>query len=278
MRFLHAPLHALYGNLKMLLLVVITISACNKSHVQTFTPAAMGHGGMGTHSLYPNNSLESLLKCVASGADGTDIDVQITKDSVLVLYHNKTLDRTTSVNGEICNTTWSELQYAYYTGYSYARYNLIRLKDALHALPLQSFTLSLDCKFKNENPDKAYLRWFARQIKACCTEYPLLQTCFVESVNPYFLNYLQDLSLNIKPVLYTRNFDGGVNTAIQYRYFGISMSNLEITNDNVKTAQHAGLYVMVWDVSSFKDHDNALQKQPNCIQSDRIQYLLKQIR
>ena len=81
MRFLHAPLHALYGNLKMLLLVVITISACNKSHVQTFTPAAMGHGGMGTHSLYPNNSLESLLKCVASGADGTDIDVQITKDS-----------------------------------------------------------------------------------------------------------------------------------------------------------------------------------------------------
>lgn len=237
----------------------------------------MGHGGMGTYSLYPNNSLESLLKCIASGADGTDIDVQITKDSVLVLYHNQTLDQTTSLNGEICNKTWPELQYAYYTGYSYARYNLIRLKDALNALSLQSFTLSLDCKFKNENPDKAYLRWFARQIKTCCTEYPLLQTCFIESVNPYFLNYLQDLSLHMKPILYSRNFDWCLNTAIQYRFFGISMSNLEITNDEVKTAQNAGLYLIVWNVSSFKDHHDAIQKQPNCIQSDRIHYLLKQL-
>lgn len=263
--------------LKLCGIGILFLTACKKPLSLSAPITAMGHGGMGWHSVYPVNSLESLLQCAAVGADGTDIDLQITKDSVLVLFHNTNLDQSTSLKGAICDKTWSELQHGYYTGNVYAGYRIITLKDALRALPQQQFTLSLDCKFKNDNPDFEYLRCFARQLFACCNEYPQLNSCFVESVNPYFLNYLHELDSTFKRVLYARDFELGLKTAIAYQYYGISMSNQEISKEEVKTAQNTGLYVMLWNVSSFADQRKAIDKWPNCIQSDRIEYLLKQL-
>lgn len=47
---------------------------------------------------YPENSLESILSAIMLGADILELDVQITKDNVLVLMHDTTLVRTTNVN------------------------------------------------------------------------------------------------------------------------------------------------------------------------------------
>jgi glycerophosphoryl diester phosphodiesterase len=46
-----------------------------------------------------------------------EIDPRITKDSVVVLMHDATLDRTTTGTGRVADHTWAELQQ-------------LRLKDA----------------------------------------------------------------------------------------------------------------------------------------------------
>lgn len=57
----------------------------------------VSHRGDWRHA--PENSLWS-IKCAAdAGADVVEIDVSLTKDSILVLMHDKTIDRTTTGKG-----------------------------------------------------------------------------------------------------------------------------------------------------------------------------------
>ena len=44
---------------------------------------------------YPENSLESILSAIMLGADAVEIDIRLTKDNVIVLMHDATLERTT---------------------------------------------------------------------------------------------------------------------------------------------------------------------------------------
>jgi glycerophosphoryl diester phosphodiesterase len=58
----------------------------------------------------PENSIKALKNCVAMGADVMETDVQFTKDSVLVLMHDATIDRTTTGKGNLSDYTYAELQ------------------------------------------------------------------------------------------------------------------------------------------------------------------------
>ena len=57
---------------------------------------------------YPENSLAAMEGAIKMGVDMVEIDVQRTKDGVLVCCHDKTVDRTTTGKGKI-----SELEYSY---------------------------------------------------------------------------------------------------------------------------------------------------------------------
>lgn len=51
------------------------------------------HDRMNVKSLYPINSMESLINTLETNADGTEFDVQMTKDSVLVLFRDGDLNK-----------------------------------------------------------------------------------------------------------------------------------------------------------------------------------------
>lgn len=58
----------------------------------------------------PENSLQAFQNCIDAGIDGIEIDVQLTKDSVVVLMHDDTIDRTTTGIGKVSDYTLSELK------------------------------------------------------------------------------------------------------------------------------------------------------------------------
>lgn len=68
----------------------------------------IGHRGNRSHA--PENTIPSLLEAVALGADGVEFDVQVTRDGVLVLMHDLTLDRTTDGAGAIATFTLAALR------------------------------------------------------------------------------------------------------------------------------------------------------------------------
>ena len=64
----------------------------------------------GASEYAPENTLSSFYLGLLQGANGIETDVQRTKDGVLVLFHDSTLDRVTDSDGEIENYTYSELR------------------------------------------------------------------------------------------------------------------------------------------------------------------------
>ena len=58
---------------------------------------------------YPENSIPAIESVIRMGVDMMELDVKMTKDSVLVLCHDKTIDRTTNGKGRVCDMTYDSL-------------------------------------------------------------------------------------------------------------------------------------------------------------------------
>ena len=61
----------------------------------------------------PENSLQGYQNCIDMGVDMVEIDLHKTKDGVLVIMHDGTLDRTSTGKGAISDYTYEELQKFY---------------------------------------------------------------------------------------------------------------------------------------------------------------------
>jgi len=77
----------------------------NDSVVQNVTITS--HRGAG--GLAPENTISSIDKGMALGADRIEVDVRQTKDKIVVCLHDSKIDRTTNGKGEVDNYTGKEL-------------------------------------------------------------------------------------------------------------------------------------------------------------------------
>ena len=64
----------------------------------------------GAHLEQPENSIAAIEEAIRQGASVVEVDVRATKDGVLVLMHDKTVNRTTTGQGEVAKQTYAELQ------------------------------------------------------------------------------------------------------------------------------------------------------------------------
>lgn len=73
-------------------------------------PKIMVVAHRGAHTVFPENSVPAIQEALEIGVDFVEIDIRHTKDSVLVLMHDKTLDRTTNGEGLVENYTLNEIK------------------------------------------------------------------------------------------------------------------------------------------------------------------------
>ncbi|MET0462807.1 MAG: glycerophosphodiester phosphodiesterase family protein [Chitinophagaceae bacterium] len=59
----------------------------------------------------PENSIHALQLSLQMGVDIMETDVRMTKDGVLVLMHDETINRTTSGKGKVSELTWDSLEH-----------------------------------------------------------------------------------------------------------------------------------------------------------------------
>ena len=58
---------------------------------------------------FPENSIPAIESVIRMGADMMELDVKMTKDSVLILMHDKTIDRMTNGKGLVSDITYDSL-------------------------------------------------------------------------------------------------------------------------------------------------------------------------
>ena len=86
-------------------------------------PLVFAHrGGM---ALGPENTIEAFDAGMNAGADGLELDVHLSADGVVVVHHDKTLERTTNGSGPVAARTAAEL----------AALNVPTLREVLRRYP-----------------------------------------------------------------------------------------------------------------------------------------------
>ena len=70
-------------------------------------PLLFAHRGGG--ALAPENTLPAFLNGVRLGADALELDVRLTADDQVIVFHDETLERTTNGSGKVQEHTLSEL-------------------------------------------------------------------------------------------------------------------------------------------------------------------------
>jgi glycerophosphoryl diester phosphodiesterase len=64
----------------------------------------------GYSAIFAENTLGAFLEAEKAGADGVELDVQLTKDGELVVIHDEKVDRTTSGNGLVNDFLFKDLR------------------------------------------------------------------------------------------------------------------------------------------------------------------------
>lgn len=79
-----------------------------KAVLQHNRPVVFAHRG-GAH-LAPENTLQAFEKAVSYGVDGLDLDVRLTKDEEILVFHDASVDRTTDGVGLIADLTVDQIK------------------------------------------------------------------------------------------------------------------------------------------------------------------------
>ncbi|MBI4945607.1 MAG: hypothetical protein HY840_04310 [Bacteroidetes bacterium] len=141
----------------------------------------LGHRGMGVYYKMPGDTYESIAPAIGIGADGCEIDTHLTKDSILVLYHDATLDDHSTCSGRINEFTWDELKGCKYAAVKNDIF-ICSLDDVFSRLPeVQNLYFSFDIQLDDKVADvDLYQSQYVRALKNICEKYKVTDNILIE--------------------------------------------------------------------------------------------------
>lgn len=263
-----------------LIIAILLFTACKKSDISNddsrFGTKIMilGHAGMGMYYNWPSNSKESILACIKIGCDGSEFDVQMTLDSVLVAYHDADLSTQSNCFGQIYDHNWSEISNCELNR-ALNKGKFIRLEELFESLNnLQDLYFSFDCKLiTGQSNFNAYQLQFIRAIKRLGEKFNNSRHCFIEGPKE-FLTLASKNGLDNPLFLISNNDDHPSDTAKVKQFFGVSIPD-ESSSDDLNYAFTLGVRTMVWSPLNYNQNKDVLAKKPDIIQTDDPISLLK---
>lgn len=255
---------------------LLLLGACSKEEQEGAHDhiRLLGHGGMGIYHTFPMNSMESILRSLSFPVDGTEVDVQMTRDSILVLFHDREMEASTGFKGVIADQEWSTIQNVYYRFPAHAQYKVVRLNDLLDQP--QPPNLYLDIKmFQVGQPYNSYRDRFVRTLVRTLldSEWDLSRIA-VESGDSLFLNQFRSL-VPESPLYFKGSLTEAVDAALTHAYRGIVLSVEGLQKREVTWVQDQGLEVVGFNIHTRSRHRKALELGIDVIQSDNVPYMVR---
>jgi len=103
----------------------------------------------GASGYAPENTLEAFRKAIEMGADGVELDVQLTKDGELVVIHDETVDRTSDGSGWVKDFTYARISRFNYNRThkeGYERAMIPTLEEVYELLKPTGLTINVELK------------------------------------------------------------------------------------------------------------------------------------
>ena len=236
----------------------------------------IGHGGMGIASTYPIDTYESLTAAITAGADGVEIDVQMSNDSVLVAFHNTDMNSNTSCTGKINEHSWEALKECEYVKEIFGVYRILSLPEMVEFWQDEEPRIIVfDCKLIYNSNFNEFLETYANQLIKLVESINFGGEILIESQNIELLQLIQGLKPTYKLFFYPQSFEEGLSTVTANGLYGITIASSKITKEQIAEAHDNGLRVAIWNVNSRGDNVDAINKSPDYIQTDKLKGLLR---
>lgn len=111
----------------------------------------------GASEYAPENTLAAFYLGLEMGADGIETDIQRTRDGVLVLFHDQTMQRILGLETSVKDHTYHELlayDFGKYKGLSrYTSERIVRFEDFLHYFGEKNLSFALEIKQEGVESD-----------------------------------------------------------------------------------------------------------------------------
>jgi glycerophosphoryl diester phosphodiesterase len=255
------------------------------------TPLVLSH--QGGEEIRPSNTDVAFQESVRLGADVLDTDMHMTKDGVLVLNHDETVDRTTDGTGAVRDKTFAELQ-ALDAAYDFSTDNGQTHPYRGMGLRILSLNQFLD-QFKNirygieiKQTTTEAAEKLCQTIQARHLENDMLISSFLEENMARFRERCPTVATSATPAevkwfyIYHRVGLGGLYRAkfgsLQIPEYSGSIHLL--TPELIETAHRKGIKVVPWTINTEVDMRRIIDLKVDGINTnnpDRLLNILNQM-
>ncbi len=257
-----------------IILIVFLLASCSKKKEFSLIEV-IGHGATGLkilNSVYHDNSKEAVEFAISiEGCDGVEMDLQLSKDGTLWLFHDALLDEETNGSGCINDLTDNELALIEYS--TMHKEKLVQLKDLDFSL-FQGKEIFLDLRHYNAcsalfvDIDKVILELNSLGIQSekefnihCVLAYDQWVLPFITA------GYLVDFSI------YSLNEFDTYNNLFP-SISGYIVRNSDFDKNEIDKIKFSGKDVFIFDIRSPKGIRSALNKNPDAVITDDIRATL----
>ena len=238
----------------------------------------LGHRGMSTNYIYPGNSAPSIQAALMTGADGTELDIQMSQDGLLIVYHHKYLDDYTTSNGAVYQNTSNDLINSKYSDskniYVMTLDSLFRFID--HP---EKYWFSFDCKLYGiETSDSLeYYNRYVSAIDQTIKDHGMEWRIFIESNDLEFHRILRSKDIQAYQFITGHGVKKGIKIASELGLYGIGAGS-SVSAGDIRKAHDQGLRVMTWTPRNSFDNIRAVRKNPDYIQTADLPHLIRFLR
>jgi len=154
--------------------------------------AIFAHRGETTR--YPENTLEAFSEAVEMGADGIELDVQLSKDGEIVVAHDERLERVCDGTGYINDHTLKELKLMDFSKTLPGKVcHIPTLSEVFSLVKPSALTINIELK----NTERLYLE-LPQKLLALANEYGMEERVIYSSFNHYSLMHIKKIDTRAK--------------------------------------------------------------------------------
>lgn len=201
----------------------------------------------GASASAPENTIYAFQAAVESGADYIELDVQLTSDGQLVVFHDEKLDRVTDGKGKLKDHTYAELQQLS-AGIRFGG----EFADAKIPLLSEVFEeIGSDVLYNVEIKDYGDTDQTVIKTIETIEEFGLENSCYITSFSYNVLKKVKSVSPDIKTGLIANASASSFN---KLKYIdALSMNHLFVNSSVVNNAHQNGKRIFVWTVDNTND-------------------------
>ena len=256
---------------------LLTINLSCKKEADLPDVMVYGHAGTTLYPerwVYPANTVESVMYALdVLDADGVEVDVQMTKDSVLVLYHDGFLDAITNSSG--CIAEWNYADLAQTEVYN-TKYTIARLDEVIEICLDRNKKIFLDLKPYNYC-DSTNLNYstFNNSLNQLLVDYTENE-CSKITVNTRNVDLLMTLSDTfIIKSFESENIDLGIAHFQNNVAHELCINYSAMTKSNSETLINLGINFSLFGVKTSNEIKSAMTFLPTKIITDNIAFTKK---